>query len=104
MISDTELLRNYLDDGAEEDFRTLVARRINFVYATALRQVGGDPHLAEEVTQGVFLDLARKARGLARRTSITGWLYTSTRFAALKARRSRARRLNRETQAHVMDE
>lgn len=104
MISDTELLRNYLDDGAEADFRTLVARRIDFVYASALRQVRGDPHLAEEVTQGVFLDLARKARGLARRTSVTGWLYTSTRFAAMKALRTRSRRLNRETQAHAMDD
>src|SRR6266498_2943845 len=103
MNSDIELLRDYVNDGAEANFSTLVARRIDFVYACALRQVGGDAHLAEEVAQSVFLDLARKARGLAQRPSITGWLYTSTRFAAAKARRTRWRRENRETQAHDME-
>ena len=104
MNSDPELLRGYANEGTEADFNALGARRIDFVYACALRQVGGDAHLAAEVTQSVFLDLARKARVLAQRPSIAGWLNTSTRFAAAKALRTRARRLNRETQAHAMEE
>jgi RNA polymerase sigma factor (sigma-70 family) len=104
MNSDTELLRGYLNRGSQADFAVLVARRIDFVYACALRQVGGDTHLAEEVTQSVFLDLARKAGSLVRRSSIIGWLYTSARFAAAKALRTRARRLHRETRAHLMEE
>ena len=36
------------------------------------------------------------------RSNLIGWLYTSVRFAAAKALRSRARRLNHETEAHAM--
>lgn len=104
MSDDAELLRRFIEQGSEAAFRELVGRRIDFVYAAALRQVGGDTHLAREVTQGVFIDVARKARLLAQRASITGWLYTSTRFAAAKALRSRVRRLNHETEAHAMQE
>ncbi len=104
MNEDAVLLRRFTTEISEPAFRELVTRRINFVYATALRQVGGDAHLAQEVAQSVFLDLARKARMLAQRTSITGWLYTSVRFAAAKARRARARRLNYEQEAHAMQE
>lgn len=47
-------------------------------------RLGGDPHLAQDVAQTVFSDLARKALALARRTNLSGWLYTSARFAAAK--------------------
>lgn len=104
MTEDTELLRRFTEENSATAFRELVQTRIDFVYASALRQVGGDVHLAEEVAQTVFLDLARKARSLADRPNITGWLYTSTRFAAAKALRSRTRRLNHEQEAHVMQE
>ena len=104
MNEDSELLRRFTAENSEPAFRELVARRINFVYATALRQVGGDVHLAQEVAQSVFIDVARKARMLAQRTSISGWLYTSVRFAAAKARRSRSRRINYEQEAHAMHE
>jgi RNA polymerase sigma factor (sigma-70 family) len=104
MIEDPELLHRFIEQNSETAFRELVQRRIDFVYAAALRQVGGDAHLAQEVAQNVFLDLARKARGLARRPNILGWLYTSTRFAAAKALRSRARRSQHETEAHAMNE
>ena len=62
MNEDPALLRRFADENSEAAFRELVERRIDFVYATALRQVGGDAHLAQEVAQSVFLDLARKAR------------------------------------------
>lgn len=104
MNEDPALLRRFTDENSDAAFRELVERRIDFVYATALRQVGGDVHLAREVAQSVFLDLARKARTLAARPNLTGWLYTSVRFAAAKALRSRSRRLNHETEAHAMQE
>ena len=59
-------------------------RHVNLVYSAALRQVNGDAHLAQDVAQTVFTDLARKAGSLARRESLTGWLYTSAHFAAAK--------------------
>jgi RNA polymerase sigma factor (sigma-70 family) len=104
MIEDCELLRNYADHGDETAFATLVARKVNIVYSAALRQTGNDAQLAQEVTQGVFLDLARKARSLSRHTSLTGWLHTSTRFAAAKAVRTQQRWQNRTRDAQAMHE
>ena len=104
MADDVNLLRRFVTEKSEAAFRELVARRIDFVYTAALRQVGGDAHLAQEVAQSVFLDLACKGSALATRPTLTGWLYTSTRFAAAKALRSRARRVNHETEAHTMQQ
>jgi len=56
------------------------------------------------VTQSVFIDLARKAASISSRTILTGWLYTSTRFAAAKTVRSEQRRHEREQQAFTMQE
>ena len=61
-MSGTEaLLTEYANGGSERAFRELVSCYVNFVFSTALRIVGGDRPLAEDVTQTVFTDLARKA-------------------------------------------
>jgi RNA polymerase sigma factor (sigma-70 family) len=104
MTDDAELLRRFAEENSDEAFRELVRNRIDFVYNAALRQVGGDAHLAQDVAQTVFLDLARKGRVLAQRPSIAGWLYTSTRFAAANALRTRSRRHHREQEAHTMQQ
>ena len=57
---DCELVTDYAARGSEAAFRALVTRHVNLVYATALRQVG-DAGIAEEITQNVFIALARKA-------------------------------------------
>ena len=62
-------------------FRTLVERHSGMVHGTALRIVG-DEHLAEEVTQAVFILLMRKAAGLRSGTVLAGWLYRTARFDA----------------------
>ena len=104
MTENTELLRRYLADRSEAAFAELVQRHIDLVYSAALRQVGGDVPAAQDVTQAVFTDLARKAPRLTRHTSLTGWLYTSTRFLSAKARRAEQRRRIREQQAHAMNQ
>lgn len=96
MMSDSELLARFARTRSEDAFAELVQRYVNLVYSAALRQVGGDTHLAEDVAQTVFTDLARKATALARRPTLTGWLYTSARFAAAKIVRSEHRRRDRE--------
>ena len=81
-LDDFGLLQEYAASGSELAFETLVNRRIGFVYSAALRQVR-DPLLAEEVTQTVFIVLARKAGRLPKETALAGWLFNTTRFTAL---------------------
>ena len=104
VIEDAELLRRFATKRAEDAFAELVKRHLNLVYSATLRQVGGDHQLAEEVTQSVFTDLARKADSLSGRESLAGWLYTSAHFAAAKVVRGEQRRRVREQEAHHMQE
>src|SRR5882724_6687318 len=80
--TDHDLLGTYATTRSELAFAGLVERYVALVYSAALRQLGGDAHLAQDVTQGVFIDLARKAGQLPPTTVLAAWLYTSTRFAA----------------------
>lgn len=104
MIDDTTLLRRYVQDRSETDFAELVRRHLNLVYSSALRQVNGDTHLAQDVAQLVFTDLARKATSLKNHRVLAGWLFTSTRFAAAKLVRGERRRQAREQEANLMQE
>src|SRR5437762_7752980 len=103
MIDDAQLLRRYAEAGSEAAFSEIVSRHIDLVYSAALRQVNGDAHLAQDVAQTVFADLARKAASLAHRPILTGWLYTSAHFAAAKAVRTERRRHTREEEAQLMN-
>jgi RNA polymerase sigma factor (sigma-70 family) len=102
MSSDGTLLREYTEAGSERSFAELVGKHLDLVYSTALREVGGDQHLAKDISQAVFIDLARKARSLSQRAVLTGWLYRSTCFAASKAVRSERRRQTREQKTQAM--
>lgn len=104
MTEDSELLRRYAETRSEAAFAELVNRRIALVYSVAIRQVGGDAHLAQDVTQRVFADLACKASALARRPVLTGWLYRSTHFAASDLVRSERRRRAREEEHFQMNQ
>lgn len=102
-MTDYELLRNYHLEGAESSFRELMRRHIDVVHSAAMRQVFGDAHLAKDVTQRVFLCLARKAHILPADTVIVAWLYQAIRFEGARVVKSEVRRRNREEKASIMN-
>src|SRR5436190_22898787 len=104
MLTDAELLRRYAEEKSEAAFSELVQRYLDLVYSAALRQVYGDAHRAQDVTQVVFTTLARKAASLTGHPVLAGWLYTATQHAAAKVIRSETRRHAREQEAHAMHE
>lgn len=92
MSTDAELLQRYARQNDERAFAELVQRHLGFVYATAHRSTGGRAHLAEEIAQKIFTQLARKAASLLHHPILTGWLYRSTRYASLEVSRAELRR------------
>jgi uncharacterized protein (TIGR03435 family) len=99
-VSDIELLQDYERCGSEAAFAQLVQRHINLVYSAAFRHVGIAAH-AEEITQAVFIILARKAGSLPSRTILEGWLYETTRLTSLRFLRGERRRQFREQEAYM---
>ncbi|MEI9961553.1 MAG: sigma-70 family RNA polymerase sigma factor [Limisphaerales bacterium] len=100
--SDVQLLHDYAEHRHESAFREIILRYADLVYSAALRQVES-ADLAADITQSVFVDLARKARPVGERfsraASLAGWLHRSTRYAALNHLRDTRRRLTNERQA-----
>jgi len=95
----SELLRRYVADGSEEAFAVLVARHVNLVYSVAFRRLS-DAHQAQEVTQAVFVILARKARSLRPDTVLPGWLHKTTSFTVDNFLKTEFRRKSREQEAY----
>ena len=84
--------------GSRDALAGIARRYVAFVYNTAVRHVR-DTHLAEDVTQAVFLILARKAHRIKPGTLLHAWLFATTRFAARNALRMQARRAHHESKA-----
>jgi DNA-directed RNA polymerase specialized sigma24 family protein len=101
-LTDQQLLGDYADRRSEGAFAELVRRDVDLVYSAALRMVC-DPHLAEDVSQGVFLALAQNARQLTDRAVLSGWLHRTAQNLAAKAVRSDVRRRAREQEAVAMN-
>ena len=99
---DKELLQHYVVNGSEDAFRRLMERYYGQVQSMARRQTG-DPHLAQDVAQAVFLILSRKAASLPAGTILAGWFFKTTRFVASTAMRTERRRRARESNAMQMN-
>lgn len=100
MNDDMALVREFAARQSEPAFAALVERHLGLVHSAAVRQVG-DPHLAEEITQAVFVLLARKARSLGPDTILSAWLYRATRYAAADMLKIQRRRQRREQEAYM---
>ena len=99
-VPDMELVQNYHQQGSEEAFAELVRRHIGLVYSAALRRVGIAAQ-AEEITQAVFIILARKAASLRPDTVLEGWLYETTRLTSFSFLRRERRRQLHEQEAYM---
>src|SRR5262249_33937961 len=103
MLEGQQLLSQYVKDGSENAFGELVNRYVDLVYSAAVRLLNHDTHLAEDVTQTVFLELARQARTLSPKVMLGGWLHRHTCFVASKTLRAERRRHLREQHAVEMN-
>jgi RNA polymerase sigma factor (sigma-70 family) len=103
-MTDGELLARYASgarSASEAAFAEIVRRHTDGVYAACLR-VLGDPGLAQDAAQAVFLVLARKARSLGSGAVLAGWLFLAARQSALALGRREARRQRHEREAGKM--
>ena len=102
-LTDQQLLRDYAGRRSEAAFAELARRHVDLVYSAALRMVR-DAHLAEDVTQAVFVALSKNAGLLADRPVLSGWLHRTAQNLAAKVVRSEVRRRAREQEAVAMNE
>ena len=99
-LNDHELLAEFARSESETAFATLVARHVNLVYSAALR-FSGNPDSAKEISQAVFIIMARKAGKLSSRIVLSGWLYQTARLTAANWVKSETRRQQREQEAYM---
>ena len=102
-IDDHQLLAEFARDDYQAAFATLVERYVNLVYSVALRQTR-NTHAAQEVTQAVFILLARKAGKLSPRTVVSGWLCQTARLTSANYLRTEYRRSQREHEAFMQSQ
>jgi RNA polymerase sigma factor (sigma-70 family) len=97
-IDERQLLAAWTEHRDARAFENLVRQYVDLVYAAARRQLQ-NAAAAEDVSQAVFLVLARKAHRLSPRQSLGPWLLVVTRYACRETRREERRRRTRETLA-----
>src|SRR4051794_38202369 len=97
-FTDRDLLANYVERGSQAAFAEFVSRYVNAVYSAAARQVR-DRAAAQDVTQVVFIVLARRAASLRSHTILLAWLLGVPRFAAKDPLKAQSRRRRHEQAA-----
>jgi len=96
-MDDWRLIQQYVgrtgsgEAASQAAFAQLVQKHMKLVYWICRRDIG-DPDLAEDAAQVVFLLLARKASMLGRQVSIAGWLFKTARYVSRDVIRAERRR------------
>jgi RNA polymerase sigma factor (sigma-70 family) len=96
---DADLLEQYARENSGAAFTALVERHIGLVHSVAFRHTANPQH-AQDITQAVFIILARKAP-LHRKTVLPGWLYHTARLTAANFQRAETSRIRREQEAFM---
>ncbi len=99
-VPDAELLEQFARDNSEAAFTALVERHLALVHSVALRHTANPQH-AQDITQAVFIILAKKANRLAQHTVLPGWLYHTARLTAANFQRAETRRIRREQETYM---
>jgi len=102
-MTDAELLRAYVRDRSNEAMGELVQRHAGMVREAALRELK-DGHLADDVTQAVFVVLMRRAAELSENVVLGGWLFKTTLYCVADLRKQRRRREFHERETTQMAE
>ena len=101
LVSDCQLLRQFVKKNDERAFAELVVRYGGLVLDVC-RRVLRDEHSAEDAFQATFLVLARRASQIRSRSSLAGWLYAVAYRTARRANARRHRRREEELRGNVM--
>ena len=101
--TDSQLLGAWAESRSEPAFAELVRRHVDLVYSATLRMVC-DSHLAKDVTQSVFVALAKDAARITDRRVLSGWLHRTAHNIAAQSVRTDVRRRSREQEAVAMNQ
>jgi len=102
-LRDEELM-DRLGDRDLDAFEALYDRYADLVYSVSLRVVG-DTHVAQDVTQDVFLRVWRRPEQFdVRRGKLVTWLLSVARNRSIDERRSHGRRLRHEALPSTTEE
>jgi len=99
-VPDAELLAEFARNQSEAAFAALVERHLGLVHSVAARHTSNPQH-AQDISQAVFIILARKAGSLGGKIVLAGWLYHTARLTAANFQRAEARRIHREQEAYM---
>lgn len=99
--SDSQLLNRFVRQGEDSAFAALVERHGPSVLGVC-RRVLRNEHDAEDVSQGAFLVLARKAGRLDWQASVRTWLCAVAYRLALNARSTAGRQRGQEAPADIL--
>lgn len=97
-MSDRQLVERFVREHSQQAFAEMVRRHVDAVYSAARRQVG-DPQLAEDVTQAVFIVLMKRAKSIRPDVPLIGWLLKTAYFASRDAMKMERRRRRHELRA-----